>query len=255
MTKGTFGIISESYRKGAENLFEYCRNAPIILRPFFYLYAIIYYIILHLISFIFYILSVFDFLAENTDYVRKGILKEIEYKSDNVKKSLGSFIFNPLIITILVLLFVLSALIPKISSLMDMDDITGELRNGVEDTGISTFKAIITFSMKTTSNLFAFIQPKHAVSWPFLIIPCLSNSTLMLLLIAVSTPLLLFDFFSYIIDSIRCLCIRISMGLEKSTVNGFGGFIFTPLILIILFPIFLAVLIIPKFSTGIDFAA
>jgi len=35
MAKGIFQLIGESYQIGADNLFKYCRDSPLLLKPFF----------------------------------------------------------------------------------------------------------------------------------------------------------------------------------------------------------------------------
>lgn len=252
MAKGTFQIISESYQIGAKNLFKYCRNAPMILKPFFYVYAIFTYVVLYISSFVFYILIVFDFLATIVNSIRKALLNSIETKSKNVQYSFSAFIFNPLIIAILTPIFILSAILPKISSEIGIDDTTGDILDNLDITGSGTFRKIINFLMGTISNLFVFIKQKNVLFLPFLILPYLFHCVIMLFLILISTPLLLLDLFSYIIDSIRDFCIRISRNLGKSTENGFWGFAFSPIILVFLVPVFIGILVIPKFSTGID---
>jgi len=110
MKKGTFQIISESYQVGAQNLFEYCRYAPILLKPFFYGYAIFGFCVLYLCSFAFYILIIFDHLARIVNSIRNGLLNIIQRNSENVQYSLGGFILNPMIIALLTPVFILSAL-------------------------------------------------------------------------------------------------------------------------------------------------
>ena len=252
MAKGTFQIISESYQIGANNLFEYCSGLPWIFKPFFYCYAIVGALVLYACSLIFYVLIIFDYLASIVNAIRKSLLSIIEGNSEAAQDSLGSFIFSPLIICIITPIFILSALLPKISSEIDIDETTGEVLEKADITSSGTFRKIISFSMDTISNLFSYIRDQSLLFMPFLIIPCLINCILMLILILISTPLLLFDLFSYIVDSIRSVCIRISRSLGQSTENGFGGFVFSPILLVLLVPIFIGILIIPKFSTGID---
>ncbi len=250
--KGTFQIISESYQIGAKNLFKYCKSVVWILKPFLCLYAIFVFVVLYISSWVFYILIIFDFLAKIVNSLRNFLFNSIDAKSENVKYSLIGFVINPLIIVILTLIFILSAIIPKISSELNIDELTGSALNEMDITGSGTFKQIIKLSMKTISNLFVFIKGKKLLFWPFLIVFCLFNSLLMLALILIATPLLILDFLSYIVDSIRNFCSKISRNLGNSIEKGFGRFIFSPIILVLLVPVFIVVLIIPKFSTAID---
>lgn len=252
MSKGTFQIISESYQIGANNLIEYCDDAPLILKPFFYIYAIIGYLSLYICSFIFYLLIIFDYFSSFINSIRKVLLDSIEDRSINVDTSLINFLFNPIIIAALTPIFIISGILPKISSELDIDEYTGEVIKNLNITGSGTFKKIINFSMETTSNLFNYLRNQNFLTWPFLIIPCLFNAFIMFLIILVSTPLLILDLFSHIVDSIRAFCIKTSRNLGQSTYNGIGGFLFSPIVLIILVPIFIGILIIPKFSTAID---
>ncbi len=252
MAKGTFQIISESYQRGANNLFNFCQEAPWILKPFLYIYALLGSAALYISSFAFYVLIIFDHLSSAVNWIRRGLLNTIEDRSRNVEYSLVGFIFNPLIIAILTPIFILSALLPKISSELDIDEATGEILEKLDITSSGTFKKIMNFSKDTISNSFDYIKESSIIWWPFLIIPCLFNSLLMLIIIVISTPLLLLDLFSYIIDSIRGFCIKVSRNLGESTEEGFGWFLFSPIILVLLVPVFIVVLIIPKFSTGID---
>jgi len=252
MAKGTFQIISESYQRGANNLFNYCQEAPWILKPFLYIYALMGCVVLYVSSFAFYILIIFDHLASAVNCVRRGLLNAIEERSRNVEDSFIEFIFNPIIIALLTPIFILSALLPKISSELDIDEATGEILEKLDITSNGTFRKIMDYSKDTISNSLDYIKESSIIWWPFLILPWLFNSLLMLIIIVISTPLLLLDLFSYIIDSIRGFCIKISRNLGESTEESFGWFLFSPIILALLAPVFILVLIIPKFSTGID---
>ena len=74
-------------------------------------------------------------------------------------------------------------------------------------TGSGTFRKIIGFSMETVSGLFSFVKDRTVLLWPFLLIPCLFNSALMLFLMLITSPLLLLDLLSHIVDAIRGSCI------------------------------------------------
>jgi len=251
MSKGTFQLISESYRNGAKGLFRYCQTIPFLLKPFFYCYALVVSIVLHLCSSVFYVLIIFDYLASFINSIRSALFNTIQKKSRKILNSTIAFLFNPLLIALLTPIFILSAILPKISSELEIDDFTGDIIDNSDITGSGTFKKIITFSIETVHNSFIFFREKSIFLWGLLIIPCITNSILMFILILISIPLMLLDLLSYIIDSIRKVCVKISQGLGQSTIR-FSGYLFSPFIMVLLVPVFLAILIVPKFSTGID---
>ena len=252
MSKGIFQIISESYQIGAKNMFEYSKGSPLLFRPLLYSYALLGYLMLFGCSFIFYILIVFDHLSNFVNSIRTTLLNSIESNSDKVLYSFWAFVFSPIIIGLLTPIFILSAIIPKISSEIDIDEFTGEVLSRLNISGKGTFRKIIRISFETISNLYTYIGSKKIITWPFLVVPALMNSGILLFIIIISTPLLLFDILSYIVDSIRAFIIKISRRLGQSTKMGFGSFVFSPIIMLFLVPVFIVVLIVPKFTTGID---
>jgi len=252
MTKGTFQIISESYQNAISNLFEYCNQFHWIIRPIFFIYACAASLIMLVASLIFSILIIFDALARFVNSIRDAIFESMYNNSENVRYTLNGFIFNPIIVCLTVPIFILSIILPKISSELEFDESISDVIGNFNFANSGAFQKIIRISLYIISELLYFFHKSSVLFWPLLAIPFLFNSALMLFVILISTPLLILDLISWIVDGIRFACVKIAIGLSKSVNHGFSGFLFSPAILLILVPVFILVLIIPKFSSTIE---
>lgn len=252
MAKGTFRLIGDAYRLSARNVFQYCRPRAFLLKPFLYPYALFWWVILSVCALGFSFLVIFDHLARFVDAIRRRLLGGIESSSARAGDSFGKFLLNPLGIALLTPLFILSALIPKLSSLVELDVVTGTAFDAVEEHRYGAFRKISAATTGAMSSLFRYVQRRTLILWPVLLPIYLANCVLLLLLLLICTPLLLLDLFSYIVDAIRSWCVRTAQNLGNATQHSFRDFLFGPAMLVCLTPIFLLALLIPKFSTGLD---
>jgi len=250
MTKGTFQIISESYQNAISNLFDYCNQFHWIVRPILFIYVCLVSITMLAASLIFYILIIFDALARFVNATRDAIFDSMYNTSGSLRYTVSGFVFNPMIVSLIIPIFILSIILPKLSS--DFDESVSDFLGNFNLANSGAFQKIIRLSIYTLGQLLYFFSRGKVWFWPLLAIPFLFNSALMLLIIFICTPLLILDLISWIVDFIRFMCIKIATNLSKSVDRSFSGFLFSPAILLILVPIFILVLIIPKFSSTIE---
>lgn len=250
MKKGTFEIIGNSYSAAGTNLFRFSNQCSWFFRPFLFIFSIIASALLMIGSLLFNVLRIFDVLSSLVDSLRQTLLNKLRNLSTSLDNSFLSFLLYPVIMILIAAIFIISVLIPKIST--NHSTVGHHVINNMSLTGVGTFREIIQIGLSGIRNLYSYVGNKFILVRPFLIIPCLINTMLLMILILGATPLLLFDMISYLIDQIRIVCIRVSRSLSEGIRNSFTSFIINPLVMLVLVPIIIAALIIPKFSTSLN---
>lgn len=92
MSAGIFSEIGKLYMQAAGNGFYFTGNRSWLGKPFWFLIAIAYGFVLLIVSLIFYLLIVLDWLGNITDTIRKSLLKIIDSNTYKIQNSFFLFI-------------------------------------------------------------------------------------------------------------------------------------------------------------------
>ncbi|PPK74906.1 hypothetical protein B0F87_107149 [Methylobacter tundripaludum] len=241
MSVGVFASISSSYLKAAKNVFTYFDYSPSLLKPVVLLLALIYALFLLFIGIIFYCFIILDWVGQLTDGIRNFFMSVIENNSYRVGSSLFSFLFRPLGMLVLAPLFLISLCIPKFSSAVELDPY------GVSD-AMGTFKRIQQAFWQAAKRLFYYVSNSFILLMPFVAVIAVFYSLVLIVMGLVFFLLIPLDWISHLVENIREGIANFCHNHQRKIVYSFADFLFSPILLIILSPIFMGLLIIPKFS-------
>lgn len=241
MSTGVFSSIGSSYLKAAKNVFSYLRYSPLLLKPIVLLLALIYALFLLVIGIIFYCLIILDWLGKLTDGVRNFFMNALENNSYRVDNSLFSFLIRPIFIVVLAPVFLITLCIPKFSSTVELDTY------GVSD-AMGTFKRIQQVFWQAAKRLFYYVSDSFILLMPFVALIAVFYSLVLIVMGFIFFLLIPLDWISRLVENIREWIANFCHHQQQKIIYGFGSFLFAPILLIILSPVFIALLIIPKFS-------
>lgn len=253
MSDGVFLSLSKSYLMSAKNTFYYLGNAPFLLKPIALIIAVLYAIVLIPVGAVFGALIVFDWVGGVTDSIRKALLELMDKQSWSVDNSLMSFLLRPILLVLIAPLFLLSVFIPKLSS----NALVNMAANEVSDivSGAGAFKRINEIIWRAAHRLFVYVSNAPLLLKPLAAIVAVIYSIVLIVVGAVFFILIPLDWVSRIIESARQWVVRFANEQQQKIRYSGGSFLFAPLLLVILAPVFLAIILVPKFTTNIDVEA
>jgi len=250
MSSGTFSTLGQSYIKAIGNGFYYLGHAPLIVKPFALVVALFYSIILLFIGLIFYALTILDWLGSLTDSIRKFFINLMNENSWKVDKSLFSFIFRPILIVILSPLFLLSLFIPKLSSNIAIDFVAHETLDVFN--GMGAFRQINQIIWRAAKRLFRYVANTFLLFMPFAAIIAIFYSMILIFIGMIFAILIPLDWLSQLIENIRQGIVRFTDNQQQKIRYHISAFLFVPIFLAALAPIFLIILLVPKFTSQVD---
>jgi len=250
MKAGIFFHIADSYKQASANCLAYIGRLPWLFKPFCFPVALIYAIVLLASSAVFYILVVFDKLGQLTDWLRNLILNEMSTQRYNLSNSLMAFLFRPIVLALLSPLFLISLVVPKMSSDPVEDFIMHESVEILDGTG--AFKTVNGILWDDAKRLFVYVSNISLLLMPVTAVIAVVYSLILIIIGLVFAILIPLDWLSLLIETMRQYIARTAHRLQYKVDQSFSTFLFTPLFLTLLVPIFLVLLVVPKFTTQFD---
>lgn len=249
MNQGVFSSLSESYFQASKNGFYFVGNTNWLMKPLALVLAMGFSLFLLPVGIVFWAFIILDHLGGATDGIRKGIINSMENNSYAISHSFGSFIFSPIWLVLTAPLFILSLAIPKVSS----DAMLNMAQNEVCEiiSGAGAFKRMNKILWNASNNLFVYLRYSPLLLKPFVAIIAIIYSIVLTLLGAFFIIFIPLDWISQIVENIRQGIVRFVDRKQYAISHNTGAFIFTPALLVILAPLFLIAILIPKFTSQI----
>ena len=248
MSIGIFSSLSRSYLQTAKNSFYFIGRVSFILKPIALIIAGLYSIVLIPIACIFCLLIVFDWLGNATDIIRKSILRLMDNQSWSVDNSLLSFLFRPVVLVLIAPLFIISTFIPKLSSNALVNFAVDEATNITS--GFGAFRKINEIIWRAAHRLFSYVAKAPLLLKPIVAIVAIFYSIILIVAGALFGILIPLDWIGKLIEGMRQGIVRFVDNHQNKTKYSGTAFLFSPPLLIILFPIFLIMILVPKFSAA-----
>jgi len=245
MEERVFAAMATAYFEAAENLFSYSSEIFWLFRPLFWIVSIFYGAFLLVCGVFFFILIIFDYCGKLVDRIRMFIFDSMRDAAEATNDSFFTFLFFPIWVALLAPFFLLSLLIPKLSSEKDYFE-TGDFFVAIFSGGC--FGKTGRILLVTCKNTFSFLDYIHWLFKPIVLVIAILYSMVLLLLAACFYLLVPLDWISSLLDRIRRGVIGISEWLAESVEENFFGYALSPIVMVCLSPLFLFILIIPKFS-------
>jgi hypothetical protein len=245
MNSGVFSTMGSSYVKAAGNGFYYLAHAPLLLKPLILAIALVYSIALLPIGFIFALFVIFDWLGGFVDSIRRFFLNLMESNSWKVDDSLLSFIFRPIFIIVLSPIFLLSLFIPKLSSSIALDIMA-------DNDAIGAFHQVNQITWRAAKRLFQYVANTFLLLMPITAIIAIVYSIALILIGLIFALLIPLDWISQLVEKIRQSVVRYTDTQQQKIRYSLGAFLFVPIWLTILAPLFLILLVVPKFTSQFD---
>lgn len=250
MSDGVFLSLSKSYFMSAKNAFYYVGQAALLLKPFALVVALLYAFVLVPVGGVFAALVIFDWISGITNTIRKLLIQLMDEQSWSVDNSLISFLLRPILLVAIAPLFLMSVFIPKLSSNALVNMAANEVSSIVS--GAGAFKRINEIIWRAAHRLFIYVSNAVLLLKPIAAIIAVFYSIILIIVGAIFIIFIPLDWLSRLIESIRQGIVRYANWQQQKIRYSASAFLFSPLLLIILSPIFLAVILIPKFTTNID---
>lgn len=252
MTTGVFLQLGKSYAQSAQNAFYFIRQVHWLWKPVVLLVAALYSVILLPLGLVFSLLVVLDWLGFIVDSIRDKLLDMMDTQSWAVDDSLAEFLLRPVALVLLAPLFLLSILIPKVSSAAMTDSPIGQPSSLAGNTGEGSFRRVNAIMWRAAGRLFTYTANAPLLLKPFAALVAVVYSLVLILVGAIFGLLIPLDWVSQLIESIRQGIVRFVDNQQYKIRYSAGGFVFVPMLLIVLAPLFLATLLIPKFTSQLD---
>jgi len=250
MSDGVFLSLSKTYLSSAKEAFHYIAFAPLIIKPFALVVALIYSIVLIPVGVVFGLLIVFDWVGKITDLIRNTIINAMDKQSWGIDDSFFSFLLRPIVLVLIAPLFLLSVFIPKLSSNAMVDIAENELSDLVS--GAGAFKKINNIIWRAAHRLFIYVSNAPLVLKPFVAIIAIIYSIILIIVGAVFFILIPLDLISGAIEGLRQWVVRFANSQQQKIRYSGSGFLLAPVLLVLLSPLFLAIILVPKFTTNLD---
>lgn len=249
MTNGVFSSLSSSYFQASKNVYYYVGHSSWFIKPFAFFLAIGFSITLLPVGLIFWVLIFLDHLGSMTDGIRGWIIDVMDEHSWRISDSFGSFLFRPIILVLISPIFILSLAIPKVSSSAMVNIAENELKDIIS--GAGAFRRINKIIWHAAHRLFVYVGNAPLLLKPFAAVIAILYSLVLIALGAVFILFIPLDWISQIIESIRQGVVRFVDEKKEEIRYSGGAFLFTPGLLVVLAPLFLAAILVPKFGTNL----
>lgn len=250
MSQGIFSSLSQAYFTSAKNSFYYATHTRFIIKPFALIIALCYAVVLIPVGTIFALLIILDWVGKTTDAIRRFFLELMDKQSWSVDNSFFSFLFRPIILVVLAPLFLLSVFIPKLSSNSMVHLAVNELSDIMS--GAGAFKQINQIIYRAANRLFVYVSSAPLLMKPFVAVIAIIYSVVLIVVGAVFILLIPLDWLSRLIEGMRQGVVRFVDSKQWDIRYRGSAFLFTPALLIVLAPVFLMIILIPKFTTNVD---
>lgn len=245
--KGIFEAISGNYFLAGSQAFSYLGKRSILLKLIFFPIVCFIYILMGAGGIFFRLFIVFDWLSAIVDSLRNSVLNKMKNLKENISTSFIAFIINPFLIALLAPVFFICAVLPKFSS-----QVPGIIGESMEQFSNGSFREMNKISWGAAHNLFLYVSNATLLMKPLLGIIAIFLSVFLIVVGAVFFVLTIFDLISGIIDKMRMGLVRFTQSIALASERNFIYLIVSPALMILMIPILVFLLIVPKFSTGID---
>lgn len=250
MSKGIFLNLSQAYISSAKNSFYYVGQSSLVMKPFTFIIAILYSTVLLPVGAIFALFIFLDLIGRVTDRIRRFFLELMNRQSWSVDNSLLSFLFRPILLVILIPLFLLSVFIPKLSSNSMAHLTVNELSDIMS--GVGVFRKINEIIYRAAHRLFIYVSSAKLLLKPIVASIAIFYSIILIVVGAIFILLIPLDVLSRLMERMRQGILRFVDNQQWNIRYSGSAFLLTPLTLVVLAPVFLAVILIPKFTTNLD---
>lgn len=247
MRQGIFTSLSRSYFQAAKNVYFFVGEVSWLIKPFAFILAEGFSVALFPVGLVFWALIFLDHLGNTTDTIRMSIIHAMEEHSWRISDSFVAFLFRPVILVFISPLFIASLAIPKVSSSAWVNLAEEEVKNIISGSG--AFKRINTILWSATSRLFIYVSNAPLLIKPVAAMIAVVYSLVLIGLEAIFIFFIPFDWISQMIESIRQGVVRFVENKKEQIKYDSGAFLFAPTLLVILSPLFLAAILVPKFGT------
>jgi len=250
MKEWVFLSLSKAYWESAKNGFSYISRAGFLLKPFVLVIALVDAVVLYAVGLIFRLLVIFDWIGGMVDAVRDKLLGTMERLSWQVDNSFLSFLLSPVVLVLVAPVFLLSLFIPKFSSNVAVNFVADELSGIMDGTGL--FREIYWIIKRCVNRLFGYILKVPMFMKPFVAVIATGYSLVLIVVGFLFFVLIPLDWFSQMIEKSRQHILDFVHKRSGDIDRSLSGFLINPVLLTVLAPVFLAIILVPKFTSVAD---
>gem|GEM_PF-2828694 len=248
MAAGLFVSTSDGYLSAARSLWSWLKGSPWLLRPIWLFWVVPASLVVWFLGGLIRGGIVFDFIASLVDGLRDRVIGQIQRRAYAMAASRLAYLLAPLWMLVWLPVVLIVGFVPKIGLaevLIDhhWDDHDGKPDGRFFQRAATAYQGVLSAALRgLTGHGWAFF-PVAAVVMVAMVALCAAA-------IGLCWSLRLLDWVSSITDWLRKAVVRSAAGLGRGAGSGLFGALVCPVLLAGLFPLFLAVLLVPKLSTS-----
>ena len=225
-------------------------RAGFLLKPFVLVIALVDALVLYAVGLIFRLLVICDWIGGIVDAVRDKLLGVMERLSQQVDNSFFSFLLSPVALVLVAPVFLLSLFIPKFSSNIAVNFVADELSGIMDGTGL--FREVNKIIWRCANRLFAYVVKSPLLMKPFVAVIATGYSLVLIVVGFLFFVLIPLDWFSQMVEKSRQRIFDFVHKRSGDIDRSLSGFLINPVLLTVLAPVFLAIILVPKFTSVAD---
>lgn len=247
MNIGLFESLSNHYFTAGQRAYDYAGRLHWLFKIIFYPLALFIQIGMMAGGVFFRLFIVFDWISNFVNGLRRSVLNTLQNLQHNIPHSFWAFIINPILIVMLAPVFFVCAILPKFSSSMP-----GAVGDAMDEFSSGAFGAMNRVSWGSANNLFNYVANAPLLLKPITGIIAIFSSIILIVTGAAFFVLIILDKISGLIEKMRVGLVNWVHSVAQSGGRSFFHFFASPMLMAALVPVLVIVLIIPKFSSGMD---
>lgn len=246
MSVELFGEISNNYVNAAKELWSWHKYKNIVVKILMLPWVVIASATMKVIALIFMAGIIFDKLSLWLERQRKSVIAVLENKNRKLAINKSAYILSPILAGLLAPIALLLGIFPKWSSTLMVVSTDDSFSSGTEH---GFFFQLSKQYFLLVTNMLANSFKHGAIFWIVAIPLTLIVTPIALIISLMFLVLTVLDILSWLVELIRQFIVSSSAALSRRSGSSIGGVIFYPTILVLLVPVYLVLLLIPKISS------
>lgn len=241
-----FGEISNNYKESSREVWRWFNQSPTLLKPITFLWVLFASAVTYAIGILFSLGVVFDLISQLVLEQRRAVNRSLQKANDNLRYKKSAYILSPLMAGILAPVGFVLGIFPSWGAIVSS---AGADQSPGQDAAHGFFTRLCGYYLSLVKNMFANCF-KHGFFFGLIALAITVLIAPYALMIAfMFAILILLDLLSWFVGILRVFVVKSSASLGRNSGRGLITATVFPSLLILLFPIYLILLFIPKVSS------
>ena len=239
-----FESISANYSLAGRGVKRWYGRLPLLAKLIAWPWPLLAIPVLSVLSLLFKLGIVFDAMARWLERRRTRMIGALRRWETDLAYSAGAYFTVPILGTLLLPLVILLGVFPKFSTTSDFD--TGDTQLDIDH---GFFWQVGTGYLRIARSLLTNVARHGVLFLPIALLIALFTAPAAAVVGALMLVLIVLDWLGWLIDRIRGWVVTSSGQLARRAGDGLFGSVAMPLLLTLLFPVYILLLLIPKVAS------